>query len=377
MSSYDVAVVGLGAMGSAALYSLAKRGRRVIGFERLEPAHPQSSSFGESRVFRMAYFEHPDYVPLLRLAQTAWRDFESYTGEALLTQTGVIEAGYPGAAMVAGSLQSAIEHDLPHEVLTPAKVNARFPAFSLPTGWDCVFQPDGGVLLPEKAIRLYVRAAQGLGAEVALHTSVAEVRPVGDRVELVLESGQTIEAGSAIIAAGPWIRDLVPELGARMRLTRQALTWFDPVDKALVGPDRMPVFLLQAEGDLIYGLPDVCGSGVKAASHLEGERLETADDPRAAPSASETAALRAMLTHYVPAASGPASHTHTCVYTRTPDEHFVLGLHPRARQIVLASPCSGHGFKFTSAFGEVLADLALKRATDAPISLFNPERLLQ
>ena len=211
---------------------------------------------------------------------------------------------------------------------------------------------------------------------MALRTTVAKVRPVGNRVGLVLASGQLIEAGSAIIAAGPWLRELVPDLGARMRLTRQPLTWFDPIDPVLVGPDRMPVFLLQAESDLIYGLPDVCGSGVKAASHLEGERLETADDPRAAPNEVETAALRGMLARYVPAAAGPASRSHTCVYTRTPDEHFVLGLHPQAPQIVLASPCSGHGFKFTSAFGEVLADLAVARATDAPIDLFSPGRLL-
>ena len=159
MQTYDVAVVGLGAMGSAALYAAARRGLRVIGFDRLEPGHNRSSSFGESRVIRLAYFEHPSYVPLLRGAYRAWRDLEVATGERVLTITGIVEAGHPGAALVEGSVRSAREHDLPHELLSPRQVSDRFPAFNLPADWDCVVQPDGGVLLPEKAIGLFVAAA--------------------------------------------------------------------------------------------------------------------------------------------------------------------------------------------------------------------------
>jgi sarcosine oxidase len=166
MQTYDVAVVGLGAMGSAAPYAAARRGFRVIGFDRLEPGHDRSSSFGESRVIRLAYFEHPSYVPLLRGAYRAWRDLEVATGERVLTITGIVEAGHPGAALVEGSVRSAREHDLPHELLSPRQVNDRFPAFNLPADWECVAQPDGGVLLPEKAIGLFVAAAQDLGASV-------------------------------------------------------------------------------------------------------------------------------------------------------------------------------------------------------------------
>ena len=273
-------------------------------------------------------------------------------------------------------MRSAREHDLPHELLSPRQVNDRFPAFNLPADWDCVVQPDGGVLLPEKAIGLFVAAAQDLGASVRLNTPVREVQPLGDRVTIRLEDGTEIEAGSAVVAPGPWIRDFVPELGKRLKLTRQPLLWFSPVDADLVRPDRMPVFFLQSSDDLTYGLPNICGSGVKVASHLSGGDLASADEPRAEVSDDEKASLRAILQRYVPAAAGEVNRTSLCVYTRSPDEHFVLGLHPEAPQIVLASPCSGHGFKFASVIGEILTDLATDRSTCWPIGLFKPDRVL-
>jgi len=376
MPSYDVAVVGLGAMGSAALYAAAGRGQRVIGFDRFEPAHSTSSSFGESRVIRLAYFEDPSYVPLLRGAYRAWREFEAASGEKILTITGIIEAGDPGAALVEGSIRSAQEHDLSHELLSPQQVNLRFPAFNLPASWTCVFQPDGGVLLAEKAVGLFVSTARVLGATVRLNAPVLDVQPAGDGIKLRLGSGEVIEASSAIVAPGPWIRDLMPGLGGHLKLTRQPLLWFNPVDEVLTRPDRMPVFFFQSDGHLTYGLPNICGSGVKAASHLSGGDLVSADESRAKVSDDEKASLRAILQRYVPAAAGEASRTSLCVYTRSPDEHFVLGLHPEAPQIVLASPCSGHGFKFASIIGEILADLAIDRNTRWPIGRFKPDRVL-
>jgi sarcosine oxidase len=363
-------------MGSAALYAAASRGLNVIGCEQFEPAHPRSSSFGESRVIRLAYFEHPSYVPLLRGAYRAWRNLEAVTGEDVLTVTGIVEAGYPGATLVEGSLRSAREHDLPHERMTPQQVNDRFPAFNLPADWECLFQPDGGVLFPEKAIALFVDAARGVGADVRLNTLVREVQPVGEHVRIVLGDGAMVHAGSAIVAAGPWIRDLLPDLGERLTLTRQPLLWFNPIDAASVRPDRMPVFFLQSRDGLTYGLPDMLGTGVKAASHLSGGELQSADDPRADVSDAEKASLRAILQRYVPAAAGEIRRTSLCVYTRSPDDHFIVGPHPQAPQIILASPCSGHGFKFASIIGEILADLAADRHTEWPIGLFKPERIL-
>jgi len=374
---HDVAVVGLGAMGSATTYALAQRGVRVIGIDRFEPPHDRGSSHGESRVIRMAYFEDPAYVPLLRLAFEHWRRLESNTGERVLTITGVIEAGYQGAPLVEGSVRSAVQHGLPHEVLRASEVNLRFPAFSLPADWDCVFQPDGGVLRPESAIRLFLCAAQGSGAQLCLNTVVRSVQPVADHAEIQLESGEIIEAGSVVLCAGPWISEIIPELRGHSVLTRQPLVWFRPSDQGLVRPDRMPVFLLQTKDDLVYGFPDLFGTGVKVASHLSGGDLPGPDAPRAEASDEEKAYLRTVLKRYVPAASGDPCHATTCIYTRAPDGHFVLGLHPRHPQIVIASPCSGHGFKFASVFGEVLADLATRQATDKPIDLFHPGRFME
>jgi sarcosine oxidase len=209
-----------------------------------------------------------------------------------------------------------------------------------------------------------------------LGTRVASVLPVGDHVEVHLESGETIAAGSAVLAVGPWIEELVPELGSKMRLTRQPLMWFEPKDKQLVRPASMPVFFFHTPDDLVYGFPDFRGSGVKAGSHLSCGELTTADEIRAEVSDEEKAHLTRIMSRFVPAAAGRVRQTHVCIYTRSSDEHFVLGLHPSASQIVLAAPCSGHGFKFASIFGEILADLALTRTTDKPIDFFRPSRII-
>jgi sarcosine oxidase len=376
MATYDVAVVGLGAMGGAALHDLALRGKRVIGLDRFEPGHDRGSSHGESRVIRMAYFEGPEYVPLVRLAYDRWRALEAATGRTVMTITGIVEAGLPGSPVVEGTLGSAIEHGIPHEVLPAAEISRRFPAFTLPTNWTCVFQPDGGVLEPEKAVRLFVSHAKSLGTDVRTGVEVTAVEPRGDGVRVLLSTGEAIEAASAIIAAGPWIGDLVPALKPHLTLTRQPLVWFEPRDPALVLPDRMPVFLLETGEDLVYGMPDIAGSGVKAATHRPGAVLADGDAPRPDADEAEKAAILAALKTYIPAAAGPVRRTAACTYTRTPDEHFIIGPMPGAPQIVLASPCSGHGFKFASIIGEALADLALTGETDKPTGMFSPARFL-
>ena len=376
MSSFDIAVIGLGAMGSASIYAAAKRGLRVLGIERYEPGHFRSSSFGESRLIRLAYFEDPSYVPLVQEAYARWRDLEVVTGEKILTITGAIEAGYPGAPLVVESWRSSTEHNLRRERLTAREANARFPAFDLPHDWDVIFQPDAGVLLPEKAIRLFVAGAKAHGATVRLNTRVISVEPVADTVQLVLEGGERIEAGSAVVSAGAWIGDLLPDVAQELRLTRQPLMWFEALNAALVRPDRMPAFLFQTSTDLIYGLPDVCGTGVKAALHDSGAPLSCAEQDRGVVSRAEVEHLQGLLRRYVPAAAGTLVNSSICIYTRSPDGHFLVGLHPQAPQLVIASPCSGHGFKFASVMGEILADLAIERKTDRPISLFDLQRLM-
>lgn len=375
MSSFDIAVIGLGAMGSASIYAAAQRGLRVLGLERYEPGHDRSSSFGESRLIRLAYFEDPSYVPLVQEAYRRWRDLEAVTGEKVLIITGALEAGFPGSPLVVESWRSSTEHNLRSERLTAKQANARFPAFDLPDDWDVIFQPDAGALLPEKAIRLFVAGAKAHGAVVRLNTRVMSVEPLNERVQIVLEGGERIEVGSAVIAAGAWIGDLLPDVAEELRLTRQPLMWFQPLNPALVRADRMPAFLFQTREDVVYGLPDLCGTGVKAALHQSCGLLASAEQARDVVSRSEVEHLQGLLRRYVPAAAGTLVNSSVCIYTRSLDGHFVVGLHPKAPQLVIASPCSGHGFKFASVMGEILADLAIDRKTDRPIGLFNVERL--
>ncbi len=372
MRSVDVLVIGLGAMGSASLYSIARRGLRVLGIERYAPGHERSSSFGESRLIRLAYAEGREYVALVREAYDRWEELERATGEKVLIRTGMLEAGYPGSPHVRSALRSCADEDLPVTRLTAAAASAQYPAFDLPGDWEVIFQQRAGVLLPEKAIRLFVAGAQAHGAEVRLHTRVLSVEPTGDKVRIVLEDGERIEAGSAVVATGAWIADLLPAVAADLKLTRQPLLWFEPLEPARVKPDRMPAFLFETPEGLFYGVPDICGTGVKVAWHGSGGDLSSAEEARAAVSEGEAEHLRAMIRRYVPAAAGPLLTTSVCIYTRAPNDRFVVGLHPSAPQLVIASACSGHGFKFASVMGEILADLAIERKADPRTKPFAP-----
>src|SRR5262245_19483933 len=280
MPRYDVAVVGLGARGSAALYHLALAGRRVIGFEQASPGHEGGSSHGESRLIRLAQFENPAYTPLVRRAWALWRELERESGEEILIQTGILEAGAAGAPWLEGSLRASREHGLAHEVLTGAEANRRFPAFNVPTDFVASYQADAGLLRADRAVRLHVAGARAAGADVAVVAKVVAVEPKGGGVEIVLADGRRIVAGAAILAAGPWIADLAPELGPHLKLTRQVLAWFEPAQPADTAVGRMPSFGIEEAGDAVYGFPDFGGFGVKAGSHRHGPVLTHADASR-------------------------------------------------------------------------------------------------
>jgi len=365
-----VAVIGLGVMGAATLRALAVRGVPAVGIERFRPGHAHGSSHGETRVFRVAYFEHPSYVPLARAAHDAWRRIERETGTSLLATTGILEAGPDGSPIVGGSLDAARRHGLPYEVLSARDACARFPAFGLPDGWVASFQPDGGVLRAEASVEAMVGGAIARGASVLAERRVTALLPQRDGVRVVFSDGSALTADRVVVTAGPWIGSLAPSLAPALRVTRQTVGWFAPRQPDLVRPGAMPVFILEAPEDTFYGFPDMTGSGVKTASHIEGDVV---DDPDVAARPNDAALerLAANLTRYLPAAGGPLRAAASCFYTRTADEHFAIGLHPEDSRIVLASPCSGHGFKFASLVGEILADLALDGGTRHDIGLFD------
>jgi sarcosine oxidase len=372
-SSFDLAVIGLGVMGSAALAALAHRGGRVVGIDRFAPGHDRGSSHGATRVIRLAYFEHPSYVPLLRAAYPLWRELEARSGAPLLTVTGIVEMGAPTSELVAGTLQSARLHGLPHEVLDAPGVMKRFPAFRLPDDFIGVFQPDGGVLHAEPAVAAFQSVARQGGAELRTEDRVLAVKPDGDGVRVTTERGE-VRAGCAIVAAGPWIQTLLPQLTVPLRVTRQVLTWFAPVRHThQFAADCFPAFLLQNPGGFFYGfLADA--TGLKIAKHHHLDETVDPDHWGRTVSAADETVIRNMLKTHMPDADGPLVAARTCLYTMTPDGDFILDRLPECPRIVVASPCSGHGFKFAPVIGEILADLAITGRTDYDISRFSLKR---
>ncbi len=369
---FDAAVIGLGATGSAALFNLAKRGLTVVGFEQFEPGHDRGSSHGESRIIRLSYYEDPSYVPLLRRAYEEWRRFETLDGGAmgsLMTITGILEAGHPGSTSVAASLEAARLHDLPLTEMDGREVGQRFPAFDLPKDWHGLLQPDGGFLRPELAVRRFVSAAAARGADVRRTTTVRGIDAKPGSIVVRTDDG-LIEAATVIVAAGAWIGDFAPDLKRHLSITRQVVGWFPPRKPEPFRVGRCPVFILDAEDDHCYGFPDLAGTGVKAASHVRGATLEHPRDLEPATAHEDEDRITRMFRRYMPDVGGPANKMVTCMYTRTGDGHFLLDRSPEDPRIILASPCSGHGFKFVSLLGKVLADLVEEKEPEEDVSLF-------
>ncbi|HEY2136944.1 MAG TPA: N-methyl-L-tryptophan oxidase [Xanthobacteraceae bacterium] len=373
MSAVDVAVIGLGVMGSAALHHLASRGVRAVGFEQFGPGHDRGSSHGETRIIRLGYFEDPSYVPLVRAARELWRELEKKSGHSLLHVTGILELGSPDGTLVAGTLRSSRAHALPHEVLDAAGVRRRYPAFRMPSHFVGVFQPEGGILAAEPAIRAQVALAQADGAEVWTNETVRAIEPMSGGVRIVTER-RRIEAGQAIVAAGPWLKKLLPDFPVPLRVTRQVLGWFEPTEAAMFARDRCPVFLIESAGGVFYGFPAGPKPGIKFAKHHHEDEAVDPLAPTRPVAAADEAVLRAGLAAHLPAANGRLLDAQTCLYVMAPDGDFILDRLSACPEILVASPCSGHGFKFAPVIGEILADLATAGATRHDISRFGLAR---
>ena len=370
---YHTIVVGVGAAGSATVYELAKRGRRVLGLERYDIPHDMGSSHGHTRIIRLAYYEHPSYVMLLRRSYELWREIQARAGEQLLHITGSIDAGPADSWVFKGSFQSCVEHGLPHEVLTGAELARRFPGYRLPHGHMALLQPEGGFLLPERCIVAFVTAAQALGADVRARERVLAWEPLGEGVRVHTER-DTYEADRLVITAGSWNGELLPELRGLITPERQVLAWLQPARPELFAPDRFPVFNLLVDEGRYYGFPVFSVPGFKFGRY---HHLEEAVDPNTAdrePNARDEQVLRDFAERYFPEGAGATMALRACLFTNTPDGHFVIDRHARHPQVVFASPCSGHGFKFASVLGEILADMAERGNTRHNIDLFQLDR---
>lgn len=359
----DVIVVGLGGMGSAAVAHLASRGKRVLGIEQFQPAHTLGSSHGQSRVIRLAYFEHPAYVPLLRRSYELWRRLEVDSGRHLLQMTGGLMIGAPDSDVVSGSLRSAREHGLAHEMLDAAEIRRRFPPLTPRQEIVAFYEREAGSLFPEECIRAHLDVAARTGAELHFDERVDDwaVLPSGT-IEVRTTRGR-YECGRLVLAPGAWASSLFKIDWLPLEVEPQMLYWFEPAGGA--GPfaaDRFPIYIWDMGGDVqFYGFPADAGNRVKVAFFRSAKIDETS--------------MRDVLEPCIPAlAHGRLVDSVSCKYTLTPDRHFVIDRHPQYPQVVVASPCSGHGYKFATVIGEMLADLAIDEVTPHPSGLFRVSR---
>lgn len=373
---FDVIVLGLGAMGSAAAHHLARRGKRVLGIEQFTSPHDRGSSHGGSRMIRQAYWESPDYIPLVMRAYELWRKLERDANTQLLHITGGMNIGSRDGDLVTRSIAAAEKHSIPFDVLERREISRRFSAFVPQSNDVAVHEPYAGYLLPEECIRAHLKLASSAGAELAFEEKVLSWSAEGDQVEVHTSKG-TYCAGHLVITAGPWASQSVPALFP-LRVTRQVVAWIQPLTGVTAFlPENFPVFLCEdiQGGPPGYGFPAIDGpaGGVKASIHGT-DIVCTAETVDRSIHDSDIQRIVEKLRVRIPALDGALVRSETCLYTMTPDEHFVIGIHPQFSSCTIACGFSGHGFKFASVVGEILADFAAYGSTPHQLTLFSPLR---
>ncbi len=371
---YDVAVVGLGGMGSAILAECAARGARAIGLEQFQPAHEFGASIGKSRLIRKAYFEDPAYVPLVLRAYELWRELEKDSGESLLTVTGLLTVGEEDGEIIEGTLRAAGQHDLRIQHLGREELTARFPTLKVLPNESVLFETDGGVLKPEAAIRVQLRRAKIAGAETRFEMETKSWERCGKEFELRLSDGSQILARKLVLSLGPWFKEMLGALNVPVRVQRNVQCWFTPVSSAYQAPD-FPAFLVQRAGlpAPLYGFPDF-GEGVKAAFHGWGELTEAQNLEREIERASDVEPLVRAMEGWMAGAAHTFREAKACMYSLTPDGHFVIDRDPHDADLILCGGFSGHGFKFAPVVGEIAADLALNGGTRHAIDFLSLRR---
>jgi sarcosine oxidase len=371
--SYDCLLLGTGGAGGAALYHLARRGARVLGIDRFPPGHDRGSSHGDTRIIRQAYFEHPDYVPLLLRAYELWKALEEERGRKLYHPVGLLQVGPPGGVVIPGVLESARRHILPVDRLEPGEAEARFPGFRVPPGMLGVFEKRAGYLLVEECVLAHIELALASGAELRVGETVRSWRADGCGVVVETEAAR-YRGERLIITAGPWAGEFLRELGVSLEVRRKPLFWFRAGSSAYRADGGAPAFLYETPSGVFYGFPEIDRFGLKAAEHTGGAPVT---DPLAVDRAldpEDERRLSDFLAVHLPGVTSECLKHVVCMYTMTRDEHFIVDRHPEHSQVVFAAGLSGHGFKFTAILGEILAALALDGRTEAPIGFLRWDR---
>jgi sarcosine oxidase len=370
---FDAIVIGVGGMGSAAACELARRGRRVLALEQFDLGHDRGSSHGHTRIIRKAYYEHPDYVPLVCRAFERWYDLEQRQGVHLLTESPCLSIGRSDSAMIAGVRASALQHHLPVEHLDAVDLRRRFPAFRFGEEYAGVLERSAGFLYVEDGVQAHACEAVRMGATIQDNEPVVSWK--ADEREVIVEThAGRYTAARLVITAGPWAGQVLARRGTFLRVMRQIVQWFGTRDDSLFRRDVFPLYIADTPGGHFYGFPSLNANGVKVAQHYGAPEVGSPSEIERTASLEDEEIVRAFLREHLPAVNGPRRRAAVCLYTLTPDRHFVLDVHPDHPNVALAAGFSGHGFKFAPVVGEILADLADTGRTDLPIDMFRIHR---
>jgi sarcosine oxidase len=377
---FDVIVLGVGSMGSATCYQLAKRGVKVLGLEQFDIPHELGSHAGQSRIIRKAYFEHPDYVPLLVRAYENWAALENATGSQVYFKTGLLYAGRKEGILIKGVRESAEKFKIRVDDLSAEEAKETFSQFNIPEDDDILFEPDAGFVTPERAILLFTEQAIRHGAVIRTKERIVEWKKSAEHIEVKTNSGDyTCE--KLVITAGPWAGQMIPGISSNLSITRQLIAWVSPANWKPFELGNFPCWLIEDKdrNGAYYGFPVLPAGkfggpiGLKLAHHYPGEVTDP-DMVNGVPNEEDEANLIYALNKFLPGGYTSTLAMKTCMYTNTPDENFILDLLPGYDDVVIATGFSGHGFKFASVVGEIMADLAMHGKTSFPIGFLNAKR---
>jgi len=371
--TYDCIVLGLGGFGSAALLQLAQRGARVLGLEQFGPVHDRGSSHGETRVIRRAYYEHPDYVPLVSRAYEHWHALERETGRTLYTRTGLLLAARRGSEAVAGTMDVVARHNLDIHEIPLDDARREYPTFQFRDDDAVIYEADAGYLFVEDCVRAHLDCATARGATARFHEAAQSIEADASSVRVRTNQGE-YQAAKLIVAGGAWSGRLLSDLRLPLTVLRKVLTWYPIAEGSSERHTHAPVFLFQDDEGVFYGFPSLDGRTLKMAEHSAGRPIDDPDQLDRSLLPHDTAPIEQFIARRLRDVERPAVRHGVCMYTMTPDQHFIVDRHPHQKNVVIGAGFSGHGFKFTPAIGEALADLALNGRTALPIEFLSINR---
>lgn len=374
MMNYDVIVIGAGSMGMAAGYYLSKSGKKTLLLDSFNPPHDKGSHHGETRIIRYAYGEGKEYVPLILKAKELWNDLEKAMGQQIFLQTGVLNVGREDSAFIQNTITSAHDYSLPLEILDATSVHERWPGITIPSDFVACFEPTSGVLKCEECINAYRQLAELNGATIRTNSKVREITIQDDRVTIKTDE-QTFHSDALVVSAGAWSKDLLAMLDLNVPLepVRKTFAWFK-ADEERYNHTAFPAFSFDTEQGTYYGFPSIDGSGLKIGRHDGGDQINPDESMiEFGDRAEDEDDLRQLLNQFIPSIQ-QIKYGKTCMYTLTPDEKFIIDLHPKHANVAIAAGFSGHGFKFSSAVGQALSNLIISGENDVDLAPFSIDR---